>query len=171
MSEKMNSDFIVKPNPDQEIYKEVTAAVMLNDGHCCCELQKNEDTLCLCKNFREEENSGFCHCGRFYKVKRFPTIAVLCSPDEEDIERAQHISEDLTLQGFIVLSPLYGTAINYALHSEYFEETQKAKIYMADIVLVLNTSQAAVDSLEEQINWATELQKKIVYEHNEEVEE
>jgi hypothetical protein len=46
---------------------------------------------------------------------------------------------------------------------------QKAKIQKADIILVINSSQAAVDFLEEQIYWAEELQKKIVYEHNEEV--
>lgn len=54
-------------NPDKEIYNQVTQAVKDNDGYCPCELEKNESTKCMCKNFREQTEPGECHCGRFVK--------------------------------------------------------------------------------------------------------
>lgn len=55
-------------NPNKEIFDEVTKAVQENDGYCPCELQKNEDTKCMCKNFKEQNIEGECHCGRYVKV-------------------------------------------------------------------------------------------------------
>lgn len=43
-------------NPNKEIFDEVTKAVQENDGYCPCELQKNEDTKCMCKNFKEQKH-------------------------------------------------------------------------------------------------------------------
>ena len=43
-------------------------AVALNDGYCPCMVEKSEDTKCMCKEFREQETPGPCHCGRFEKV-------------------------------------------------------------------------------------------------------
>lgn len=45
----------------------VKELVDLNDGYCPCAIWQNEDTLCPCKEFREQE-SGTCNCGRFEKV-------------------------------------------------------------------------------------------------------
>jgi hypothetical protein len=59
----------------------------------------------------------------------------------------------------------------YAAHSDQFTEIQKTKIEKADLVYVLNTSESAVEFLEEQICWAEDLKKKIIYEYNEEVKE
>lgn len=59
---------IVK-NPDVDIYDEVTKAVKDNDGYCPCELYKTDDTKCLCKNFREQDFAGECHCGRYVKAE------------------------------------------------------------------------------------------------------
>ena len=36
------------------------------DGYCPCKIEKNEDTKCMCKEFREME-SGMCHCGLYIK--------------------------------------------------------------------------------------------------------
>lgn len=55
------------PNPDEDIYNQVTQAVKDNEGYCPCELEKNKDTKCICKNFREQTDPGECHCGRFVK--------------------------------------------------------------------------------------------------------
>ena len=52
---------IIEINPD---FGELVRA---NDGYCPCMVQKNVDTRCPCKDFREME-SGVCHCGRFEKV-------------------------------------------------------------------------------------------------------
>ena len=45
----------------------VKELVDLNDGYCPCAIWRNEDTLCPCKEFREQE-SGECTCGRYEKV-------------------------------------------------------------------------------------------------------
>lgn len=46
----------------------VAELVRANDGYCPCAIQKTEDTKCICKEFREQETSGLCHCGRYKKV-------------------------------------------------------------------------------------------------------
>lgn len=62
------------PNPDKSKYDEMTEAVKKNDGYCPCLVQKNEDTKCMCKMFREQVKAGKpgpCHCGRFVAVECF----------------------------------------------------------------------------------------------------
>lgn len=39
-----------------------------NGGYCPCRIRKNEDTKCMCKEFREIE-SGICYCGLYEKIK------------------------------------------------------------------------------------------------------
>ena len=56
------------PNPDKEKRIKVAKAVKANVGYCPCELQKTPDTKCKCKNFREQDHEGECHCGLFCKV-------------------------------------------------------------------------------------------------------
>lgn len=43
--------------------------VIDNDGFCPCMIDKNNDTKCICKVFKEQTTEGMCHCGRFKKVK------------------------------------------------------------------------------------------------------
>ena len=57
------------PNSNKEEYDEITQAVRDNDNYSPCLLYRNEDTKCMCKAFREQETEGYCHCGRFLKVK------------------------------------------------------------------------------------------------------
>ena len=38
-----------------------------NYGYCPCALEKNEDTKCNCKKFREG-SPGICYCGAFIKI-------------------------------------------------------------------------------------------------------
>lgn len=53
--------------------KEVVAAIReglkKNDGYCPCEFDKTPDTKCMCKNFREMDTEGYCHCGLYKKVR------------------------------------------------------------------------------------------------------
>lgn len=58
----------IKFNPDREEALRVMHAVKDNDGYCPCKLIKNEDTKCMCLEFRNQEE-GLCHCGLFYKSK------------------------------------------------------------------------------------------------------
>ena len=56
-------------NPDANKAKEISDAVKANDGYCPCRLTKTEDTKCMCKEFREQDHTGLCHCGLFGKIK------------------------------------------------------------------------------------------------------
>lgn len=45
--------------------------VIENDGYCPCRIDKNEDTKCMCKEFRiqiDAKVAGTCHCG-LYKIE------------------------------------------------------------------------------------------------------
>ena len=51
------------PNTD-----DILEAVKANDGYCPCRRVKNEDTKCMCKEFREG-GLGECHCGLYEKTE------------------------------------------------------------------------------------------------------
>lgn len=53
-------------NPDESHVAEIRHRLKENNGYCPCSLVKNEDTKCMCREFREME-SGMCHCGLYYK--------------------------------------------------------------------------------------------------------
>lgn len=58
----------VTTNPDKDLVKEIRRKIRENDGYCPCSIQQNEDTKCMCKEFREQidnEISGECHCGLY----------------------------------------------------------------------------------------------------------
>ena len=52
-----------------EVNPAIRELVEENDGYCPCTVVKNEDTKCMCKEFKEQTTSGVCHCGRFEKVE------------------------------------------------------------------------------------------------------
>ena len=54
-------------NPDKELVKTIREKLKANDGYCPCRLQKSEDTKCICKEFKNQEE-GECHCGLYIKV-------------------------------------------------------------------------------------------------------
>lgn len=58
---------MTRRNPDYDKYQEITEAVQKNDGYCPCAIEKTADTKCPCREFREQETAGECHCGRFIK--------------------------------------------------------------------------------------------------------
>lgn len=51
-----------------EINPQFKEFVDRNDGYCPCMIEQNEDTKCMCKDFREMEE-GECLCGRYRKEK------------------------------------------------------------------------------------------------------
>ena len=53
-------------NPDSDRVREVCDALKSNEGYCPCKLEKTPDTLCMCKEFREQQ-TGLCHCGLYMK--------------------------------------------------------------------------------------------------------
>lgn len=62
----------VTQNPNKEIVKKIKDKLKENDGFCPCSLIKNENTKCMCKDFREKVEMGepyICHCG-LYIIER-----------------------------------------------------------------------------------------------------
>lgn len=55
-------------NPNKELVNEIRVQLKENGGYCPCNILKNEDTKCMCKEFREM-NEGECHCGLYIKIK------------------------------------------------------------------------------------------------------
>jgi len=55
-------------NTDKEHVDKIRAKLKENDGYCPCVLIKNENTKCMCKEFIEQRESGYCHCKLYYKT-------------------------------------------------------------------------------------------------------
>lgn len=58
----------VKVTEDIELANQIRAKLRENSGYCPCKIIKNEDTLCMCKEFREQD-IGECHCGLYIKTE------------------------------------------------------------------------------------------------------
>lgn len=56
-------------NPNNDTYEKMTLAVKNNNGYCPCLIEQSEDTKCICKEFKEQEVEGLCHCERFLKTQ------------------------------------------------------------------------------------------------------
>lgn len=63
----------IRQNPDKDYAKKVRDKLKDNGGYCPCRINKNEDTKCMCKEFRdqiEKGEEGMCHCGLYiYEVE------------------------------------------------------------------------------------------------------
>ena len=63
----------IKVSDNKEVVEEVRKKLKENSGYCPCKLFKNEDTKCICKEFREQiadpDFEGYCHCLLYYKEK------------------------------------------------------------------------------------------------------
>lgn len=55
-------------NPDKEFVNDMRKALKDNNGFCPCSLEKNEDTKCMCKEFKGIAR-GTCHCGLYTKTE------------------------------------------------------------------------------------------------------
>lgn len=60
-------------NPDEKIVRMIREGLKNKDGYCPCRLEKTEDNICMCKEFREQiadpDFEGFCHCRLYFKEK------------------------------------------------------------------------------------------------------
>lgn len=57
---------MIRLSSNSELVKRISAKLKENNGYCPCSIIKNEDTKCMCKEFREME-TGSCHCGLYIK--------------------------------------------------------------------------------------------------------
>lgn len=57
----------IRLNSNRDIVNNIKSKLAENKGYCPCSLKKDEDTKCMCKEFREQV-TGYCHCGLYYKT-------------------------------------------------------------------------------------------------------
>lgn len=61
----------VKLNSNKEVVDNIKKGLKKTGGYCPCRLEKNDDTKCMCKEFREQIKDpnfeGYCHCMLYYK--------------------------------------------------------------------------------------------------------
>lgn len=63
----------VRYNENEEIVRIVKEGLEKTGGYCPCRRERNEDTRCMCREFREQiadpDFEGYCHCMLYYKEK------------------------------------------------------------------------------------------------------
>lgn len=60
----------VKVTEDKELENLIRKALKSKNNHCPCRIEETEDTLCMCKDFRENAKQGeYCHCGLYRKIE------------------------------------------------------------------------------------------------------
>lgn len=61
----------IKRYADEPLASEIRAAVRAAGGHCPCVLEafRNEDTKCMCKEFRDSPKGTICTCGLYIKLE------------------------------------------------------------------------------------------------------
>lgn len=61
----------VKLNSNKEVVDNIKKGLEKTGGYCPCRIEKNADTKCMCKEFREQIKDpnfeGYCHCMLYYK--------------------------------------------------------------------------------------------------------
>lgn len=53
---------------DKNVVNDIRRRLKENDGYCPCASKRTENTKCMCKAFREQDE-GECHCGLYIKIK------------------------------------------------------------------------------------------------------
>ena len=60
-------------NENREIVDAIREGLKKKEGYCPCRVEKIEDNMCMCKEFRDQiadpEFEGYCHCMLYYKEK------------------------------------------------------------------------------------------------------
>ena len=155
-------NFKICKNPNPEVFSEISELVKNNDGFCPCLLNKDEDTKCMCKDFRDSDEVDFCHCGRYYKVNEYETIAVIADISSYDLQEDYlDWCKMLTYQDFEVIGvPIDIT--DYQVGTVKYRNLYKSLIAKANAILVLNHSKEIEGLIEEFVYWAEELGKKVL---------
>ena len=60
--------FKIEVCDDEELACAIRMALKTNNGYCPCRIEQTPDTKCMCKEFREQDSAGKCHCGLYVKV-------------------------------------------------------------------------------------------------------
>lgn len=158
----MIKDYAINPNPDFIHRKKVEEEIKNNGGFCISALQHNKDTVCICKEFKEQNHSGWCKCGQFYKVLKSPKVCLCGSSRFKD--KFFEVAQQLTEEGYNVSLPVIFELENFDnIEINYLREVYKAKIADADLLYVINCDGYIGNTTREEINWAIQLGKKVQY--------
>ncbi len=61
----------IRFNDDAEFVAKIRKGLLARELHCPCRVDMTEDTVCMCKEFREQiadpNFEGYCHCRLYYK--------------------------------------------------------------------------------------------------------
>ena len=164
----MIKDYTIIPNPDFIRRKKIEERIKNNDGYCICSLIHDEDTECICKEFKEQDHSGWCNCGQYYKVLKMPKVCICGEFEKDELYNITYkIVQDFTLKGYNVMLPIIVQKNCQEQLSEeqkdYLEEITKSKIAEADLVYIINIGGYISPKTKEEITWALELGKKVQY--------
>lgn len=58
-------------NPDIDYVNHIRSKLKANDGYCPCRLEKNDETYCMCQEFRDDikiKKQCECHCSLYFNV-------------------------------------------------------------------------------------------------------
>ena len=157
----MNNKFDIFKNPNTVDYLEITEAIDVNDGYCHSVSEKTEDTKCMCTAFQNSKDTGYCTCGRYYKVENYPIITIISSVQNTgDIAHLLAWKELVEHRGFMSLT----ISINREsciLSAKEFRNISRAKIAKSDAVVVINED-SAEEEVKTLIDWAKAIGKKII---------
>ena len=67
----------IRTNPDKEEVKKIREEIAKNDGYCTCQVERNENTKCLCSNFLKSSKIG-CAFVDFIIKKKFDFFFIIC---------------------------------------------------------------------------------------------
>ena len=63
----------IKLNSNKELVDKIKEGLKKKNGYCPCRLEITDDTICMCKEFRDQIEDpnfeGYCHCMLYYKTK------------------------------------------------------------------------------------------------------
>ena len=63
----------IELNKNQKVVDMIREGLKKKELHCPCRREMTEDTICMCKEFRDQINDpnfeGYCHCMLYYKYK------------------------------------------------------------------------------------------------------
>ena len=63
----------IRLNEDRELVELIREGLRQKGGYCPCRFERTEDTICICREFREQmadpDFEGYCHCRLYYKSK------------------------------------------------------------------------------------------------------
>ena len=64
----------IRFNDNEKVVNAIREGLKKKDGHCPCRLEMTEDTMCMCKEFRDQIKDpnfeGYCHCLLYYKLNK-----------------------------------------------------------------------------------------------------